>query len=83
MKTKTSKKITLEDLAGMVNNGFKEADKKQEELKKSIDNRFVEVHDHLDGLENRMTNIEKLLLKNDDEHKMFRTKISILEKSRH
>ncbi len=83
------KKITLEALAGMINRGFRDVDQKFEGvdqrfniLEKSINNRFIEVHDHLDGLENRMTNIEKLLLKNDDEHKIFKTKISILEKTR-
>jgi DNA anti-recombination protein RmuC len=92
MKKETTKKITLEDLAGMVNRGFRDVDQKFEKVDQRfnamdkkfdiVDSRFNDMEDRFDGLENRMTNIEKLLLKNDDEHRIFKTKISILEKAR-
>jgi hypothetical protein len=45
-----------------------------------IGQRFNDMEDHFDGVENRLTNIEKLFTKNEDEHKVFRTKINVLEK---
>ena len=85
MKKETAKKITLEVLAGMINRGFRDVDQRFEGVDqkfKIVDQRFDDMENRFDGLENRMTNIEKLLLKNDNEHKIFKTKISILEKTR-
>jgi hypothetical protein len=86
---KITKKITLEDLAGMVNNGFRcvderfgKIDQRFDKLESSINMRFFEVHDQLGGLQNQMGNLEKLYERDNNEHKVFRTKIEHLEKAK-
>jgi archaellum component FlaC len=53
------KHITTDDLAAMVNKGFNGVGKRFDE----VDKRFDEVKKQIGGLDERVENIEKLLLK--------------------
>ncbi len=48
------KKITIEDIAGMIKRGFDETAKKND-----VEKRFTEVEKRLDTIENRVHNIEE------------------------
>jgi hypothetical protein len=56
-KIKTNKKITLDDLAIMVKNGFDETAKKSD-----MEARFEQVNQRLDGIDKRLDIIENINL---------------------
>jgi len=96
------KKMTVDELAGIVKNSFtnleesfetKLEEKLEEKLETKLDekigsfrtemnSKFFEVKDQLGLLQNQMGRVEKLFDKNDAEHKVFRTKIGHLEKTK-
>ena len=53
----TKRIVTIEDLAGMVQRGFKETAKKED-----VEKRFDAVDMRLDGVEDRLERIGKLML---------------------
>ena len=102
MKKKINKKIvgkkmTIDELTGIVKNSFTNFDesfetKLEEKLEEKLDsklggfrtevnNKFFEVKDQLNLLQNKMERVETLFGKNDVEHKVFHTRIDRLEKA--
>ena len=64
------KKITIEDLAGMVKRGFDAVDKKFDAVDKrfdKIDTRFEKVDARFDDMDARFDRIENLILKRHEE----------------
>jgi hypothetical protein len=62
------KKITIEDLAEMVQNGFIEVDNKFVELRQEMKEGFTEVRDELAGVKARLTAVERRLDDVVDDH---------------
>src|SRR3989339_685977 len=84
------KKMTVDELAGIVKNSFTnleesfetKLDEKLGSFRTEMNSKFFEVKDQLGLLQNQMGRVEKLFDKNDAEHKVFRTKIEHLEKTK-
>lgn len=78
-----SKKITIEDLAGMVKRGFDDVDHRLDAMDTRfdhIDNRLNGIDHRLDAMDTRLDRIENLLLKkHDQEIEQLKVRVKELE----
>lgn len=81
-------KLTIDKLGIMIGDGFKDADRKIEELRSEMDSRFNKVDEHFnkvettmehrfDEVDSRLTSVEKRLWKIEDTLEPVGRKINI------